>query len=411
MKASPAKRYVRGFLVTVITVLLLTAALNTTVNPLRVTPVPWSLDRLDAYRVVEHYERTAKAGYVRNSDWDDAFFGSSRIDLGLNPDHPAFAGRRVVNLALSAGRLNENVAMLRYTLEHEKLGLVVFGVDLTDLAEPVVVAKTDFYSSPLSAGNPLDRELQYLFGLTALKGTFTTLARASRGIPSEHLPNGHWVWSRPPLDLRRDAQRKALPQAFGLSRRRSAAFAPLNPEKVALAREVIHLCRNAGSRLVFVLPPNHAVRNAAFFLLDDPDPDFAAERRFLTELIAEDNLRHPDSAPFALWDFDDFHPFNCEPLPTSPDIPLNDWFDMTHSSPSLGILQIEAFLGEQPSRTADGVAYGRMLTPETINEALAARRAGFSTYRNANAHDIAWIESTLADLRAGASAMLIRPDE
>jgi len=409
MKRSPVQSYVRWLLGPVIVVLMLAAALNTVVNPLRVTPLPWSVDSLEPYRVVEHYERTAKAGLVRSSDWQGAVFGSSRMDIGINPDHPGLAGTRTANLALSAGKLTENVEMLRYACEHEKLDLIIFGIDLIDLAEPVRVAKTDFYSSPLSrTGSRLDRELQYYFGLTMLKNSIQVLTRAMRDIPGEHIPNGHWVLNHP-IDPRKDAEKKSLAQAFGLSRNRSTATERINPQKAAMVRDILRLSREENARLIIVLPPNHAAFNAALYLAEDIDPGFRAEREFLTQLVAEDNAAHPQSTVAAVWDFDDFHPRNCEPIPAEYGGKMTDWRDVTHAGPSIGNLILDAITGLHQVEAAPA-AYGTLLTPATLHAHLDDRDAGFQRYRAERKEEIAWIESILTDLKANASKLIV-PEE
>ena len=151
--------------------------------------------------------------------------------------------------------------------------------------------------------------------------------------------------------------------------------------------------------------------NAAFFLLADPDPNFGNERRFLAELIAEDNRLHPDAPAFAVWDFDDFHPLNCEPLPAQRGQTMHDWLDTTHAGPSLGNLKIEAIVGAPQPRTAGTTPYGRQLTPENIDAALADRRASYERFRNETPADIAWIETALDELRAKASTLIFRTDD
>lgn len=410
MKRSPIKSYVRWLLCPVIVVLALGAILNTVVNPLRVTKLPWTISSLEPYRVVEGYERTAKSGLVRSSEWKGAVFGSSRMDIGINPDHPGLEGSRTVNLALSAGKLTENIEMLRYACEHEKLEHVIFGIDLIDIAEPVRAAKSDFYSSPLAKnGSRLDRELQYYFGLSMLKNSGLVITRAARGTPGEHLPNGHWVIMKS-IDPRKDAEKKAIAQAFGRSRIRATSTERINPDKEAMVRELIQMCRKENARLIIVLPPNHASFNAALYLMKDIDPSFRAEREFLTNLIAEDNAANPTASPGMVWDFDDFHPLNCEPIPSGYGGKMKDWHDIVHPKSSLGNLMLDAITSRPQELAAGHPPYGSLLTPSTLDVNLAERDAGFQRYRESSKEEITWIEAILVDLTANASN-LIAPEE
>lgn len=410
MKRSPFKWYLRWLISPVIVVLALAAILNTAVNPLRVTKTPWTISSLEPYRVVEGYERTAKSGLVRSSDWKGAIFGSSRMDIGFNPDHPALEGTRTANLALSAGKLNENIEMLKYACEHEDLDLVVFGIDLIDLSEPVRAPKSDFFSSPLAkSGSRIDRELQYYFGLTMLKNSSKVLSRAMSEEPGEHLPNGHWAM-RYAIDPRKDAEKKSLAVIFGRSRVRATVAERIDPEKAAIVRELFELCRNEKARLMIVLPPNHASFNASLYLMGDADPNFRAEREFLTNLVAAENAAHPESAAFTVWDFDDFHPLNSEPIPEGYGGEMKDWHDITHPKSSLGNLMLDAMMGRSQELAPGQPAYGALLTPETLDANLARREAGFQRYREERKDEIAWIEVILADLKANASELIV-PEE
>ncbi|MFA6959819.1 MAG: hypothetical protein WC205_03595 [Opitutaceae bacterium] len=409
MSASSPKRYTLRLLGTVIAVLLLTVFLTTLVNPVRVTPTPWSLDLFNRYRVVEHFERTAKSGYIRSGDWDAAIFGSSRMDIAIDPAAPAFAGYHAVNLSLSAGHLTENIEMLRYAMAHEHLGMVMYGVDLMDLSTPVKIPKSDFYSSPLAIdGGRLDHELQYLIGITSLKHAVTVISRTIRGKPSEHSPSGHWIKLKNKPDQRRDAERSALSQAFALFRTRREADS-IDLQKADMMREVLALCRSSNSRLIIVIPPSHAIFNASLHLLGDPDPVFRTEREFLTRLVAEDNAHHPNQPVFTLWDFDDFHPLNCEPVPADPARAMKEWVDAIHACDSIGAIMSGAALGH-PSERPDSAGYGYELTPENLDSRIANIQSGYERYTRENADELAWLRTVLDHLKSEASDLLPSDD-
>jgi hypothetical protein len=405
MSASSPKRYTLRLLGTVIAVLLLTVFLTTLVNPVRVTPTPWSLDLFNRYRVVEHFERTAKSGYIRSGDWDAAIFGSSRMDIAIDPAAPAFAGYHAVNLSLSAGHLTENIEMVRYAMAHEHLGMVMYGVDLMDLSTPVKTPKSDFYSSPLAGdGGQLDHELQYLIGITSLKHAFTVISRTLRAKPSEHSPSGHWIKLKNKTNQRRDAEHNALSQAFALFRNRRGTNT-IDPQKADMMREVLALCRASNSRLIIVLPPSHAIFNASLHLLGDPDPVFRTEREFLTRIVAEDNALHPNQPIFRIWDFDDFHPLNCEPVPADPARAMKEWVDAIHACDSIGAIMAGAALN-RPSERPDSMGYGFELTTDTLESRITELQTGYDRYIRENPEDVAWVRSVLDRLKANASDLV-----
>ena len=176
-----------------------------------------------------------------------------------------------------------------------------------------------------------------------------------------------------------------------------------------MVRDIIQLSRKENARLIIVLPPNHASFNASLYLAEDVDPGFRAEREFLTTLVADDNAAHPQAAAAAVWDFDDFHPRNCEPIPADYGGKMIDWRDVTHAGPTIGNLILDAITGHQQVEAAPA-AYGTLLTPATLHAHLADRDAGFQRYRAERKEEIAWIESILTDLKANASKLIV-PEE
>jgi hypothetical protein len=90
---------------------LLFTGINTWINPLWVSPSPWTDQSYAEYRPIYRHQRTGKAGIAASRPWEVAFFGSSRVDLSLDPALPQWGGTPAVNLAVSAGTLPETALM------------------------------------------------------------------------------------------------------------------------------------------------------------------------------------------------------------------------------------------------------------------------------------------------------------
>lgn len=94
---------------------VVTALVNTWVNPLRVTPSPWSSPDFEPYRDISSQIRTEKAGIIRSHERVDvAFLGSSRVENGLDPDLDEWSGKEVLNLGCSDGYVYESKVLLFY---------------------------------------------------------------------------------------------------------------------------------------------------------------------------------------------------------------------------------------------------------------------------------------------------------
>ena len=390
------RRYQRFFLLLFLGAGVGGVFFNTWVNPWRVTPAPWTSGSLDPYRAIDkNWSRTAKAGLARSADWDAAMFGSSRVDIGLDPAHPAFAGLKCVNLGLNAGLLDQNHAIFRYFIETESPRLVVLAVDATDITTPVPRRNpTDFAFSPLAAdADPIERALLYRAGISTLAASTATVSRALRDEPADHTPRG----------FRRDApfpeNQRGLIASLYLSTtvqmaRNHMRHGELSAEKMAMLEEIVDTCQRKGIRLVIFFTPNHALFQLAFREMGDPDPYFATDRRALADLAARANAARPDAPPVEIWDFLDGHPLNSVPLPPADrkDAHLDGWIDLFHFTPAIGNRMLDRIEG-------DG-SYGVKLTPDSIDGRVATVSAQLDDYAARNPDDVAFLRKVLAKFQS-----------
>ncbi|MCW1921006.1 hypothetical protein OKA05_00470 [Luteolibacter arcticus] len=390
------KRYQKFFLLLLAGMLVAGFVLNTTVNPWRVTPTPWSSAKFEPYRPIDNtWNRTAKAGLVRSGTWDAAMFGSSRVDIGLDPQHPAFSGLHCANLGLNAGLLVENHAMFRYYIERENPRLVVLAIDACDLSTPPPkINVTDFALSPLDPeASPLERELRYHTGISTLAASFATLGRTIRGEVSDHTPQG----------FRRSApfpqnQRLLISSLYLSTTHRMAqshiAHGGLSEEKMRLLQEIVTGCREKDARLVIFFTPNHALFQLAFRELGDPDCYFEKDRRALAELAASANAADSSAPPVEVWDFLDGHPLNTPPLPPAGDKSghLANWIDLFHATPLIG--------KEMLDRLNGAGTYGDRLTPEGIPARVERVRAQLDDYATRHPDDVAFLRQSLAKFQS-----------
>jgi hypothetical protein len=390
------KRYQTFFLLLLLGMAAGGFALNTWANPWRVTPTPWSSQTLEPYRAIEiTWNRTSKAGLVRSGTWDAAMFGSSRVDIALDPTHPVFDGMRSANLGLNAGLLVENHAMFRYFIERETPRLVILAIDPGDLSTPPPkVNKTDFALSPLDpAGNPLERELRYRVGVSTMAASFATVGRSLKSEPAEHSPQGFRLNTPFPPDQRLQISSLYLSTTYRMVLARRA-HGGLSDEKIALVQNIIAACRDKKARLVIFFTPNHALFQLAYRELGDPDPYFSKDRRALAELAATANAAAPDAPPVEVWDFLDGHPLNTPPLPPAdqPGSHLDGWIDLFHATPDIGRLMLDRLNGPG--------SYGERLTPENIDARVEQIRAQLEAYATRHPDDLAFLRKSLAKFQS-----------
>jgi hypothetical protein len=389
------RRYFLWFAVPVAVGVLLIAFLNTWVNPLWLTPMPWSDPGFAEYKPIHKDPRPGKAGLAAIGPWDAILLGSSRVDIALDPTLPQWEGKRVANLALRGGTLNEHLAMLTYASSKQKLDLVILGVDLADVTNPVTIPEgSNFENSPLSpAKDQVERQLRYVSGISTFVHTVKCLNYRRQGRLGAYSAQGQWVRQLDKRPLREVLQRESFRSAerFILQRKESIE---VKPAKTQALRDIIAFCREKGIRLILCIPPNHAAYLSAYRLEGDPDPSFRVDRDAFTKAIADEATAHPGSPTVDLWDFNDFHPYNCEPLPQEKEQKSKYWADGTHALPSLGNIMLARML-DWPIEDPLAATYGTKIDRSNLDDQIRRIEEGYEAYRVDHPEDFAWVKDKL----------------
>ncbi len=387
--------------------LLLFLAVNTWVNPLWVTPTPWTNKEFAEYRPIYRHQRTGKAGIVRSHPWEVAFFGSSRVDIAFDPMLPGWQGKPAVNLAVSAGTLPETAAIVRYTLERCPIETAIVGIDLGDISGPGSGYRTTgFMESPFNPkGEAAERELRYLAGVSTFETSVKTLQNWSeRNEPGfvlpEYTPQGHRLRHQDKPDVRQIIYHDAIPHAMRGTRRRKHALEE-STWKIRLVRQILEDTKKHGVQLKIVIPPNHATYISVYHYSGDPDPVFSIDRKAMVRLVAESNAAHPEAPPAEVWDFNDYHPLNCEPIPP-PKTRMHWWLDGTHARKRLGDVMQARMMGWPLE--GEGRDYGIKLTPENVEQRLESLKAGYRQFQQDHPDQYQWMVESINSYNSSGRA-------
>jgi len=405
------RRYFLWLAVPLVVSVLLMSFLNTLVNPLWLTPMPWSDPGYADYKPIHKYPRSGKAGIVRSGKWDAVLLGSSRVDIAFDPLLPQWQGKRVANLALRGGTLSEHAAMLEYASEHQKLELAIVGLDLADLTNPVLISeKSGFEDSPLArGGDGIERELRYVAGVSTFFDTLKCINYRYKIIPKkkkkapesdedqdsagQYSAQGQWVRIIEERPMRVVIRKESYHFADVYTKARHQSMALVQPKLDDLHR-IISLCREKNIRLILCIPPDHAVFLSSFHIRNDPDPDFRVDRTAFAKVIAEETAAHPEASPVVLWDFADFHPLNCESLPPGEAVMGHDWADGTHALPTLGKIMLSRML-DWPLVDGRGADYGMKLDVSNVDARVKQVAEGFERYKQEHPADFKWAEENV----------------
>ncbi|MGE9270502.1 MAG: hypothetical protein ACQKBU_06840 [Verrucomicrobiales bacterium] len=391
------RRFVFSILGTLLAVGTIFVTLNTWINPLWVTPTPWTNSDFAEWRPIYRHQRTAKAGLVRAEKWDTAFFGSSRIDIAMDPSLPQWGETRAVNLAVSAGTLPETSGILHYAIERDPLKLCIVGIDLGDLmGAGSAIRSTGYMESPFNEkGDPFERELRYLAGISTFESSIRTLTNRAKERLPEYTPQGHRKRHQNPLDVAKVIHRDSIPHAMRTIRRRAIRPVEPHPWKVECLQRILDDTKKHHTQLVVVMPPNHASYLGVYHYLEDVDRVHSADRLAMIEMLEKSNEDHPDAPPAIIWDFNDFHPLNCEPIPMDGKELMHWWVDGTHARKELGDVMLARIMGwpiEGP-----GADYGVQLTRERLEERYQQLRDGYQRFKSESPELWQWMVDGIHD--------------
>lgn len=377
-------------------VLCVFATVNTRINPLWVTQTPWTDPAFAPYREIYRNTRTAKAGLLRADEWETLTLGSSRIAIAMDPTFPEWGDHKVLNLGLSASTLTENKLVIDYILKHKpSVRNIILGVDLNDVSSKGDSTRSSgFDESPFNPkGDPTERELRYIFGVSTFKASVRSITtKSKKGIPP-YTELGHWAHHRTHGAVRKMIEVGTIPGAKRFAANLKVSSTP-NPDKIRLLGEAIRACRDHGVKLTVIAPPNHVAYMSVPVIDGAPDPFLFANRRALQECVAQVNAERPDFPPVVVWDFNDLHPINCERLPEgeAPDSQMHYWVDGIHAKETIGHIMLARVLG-WPMPDPAGADYGVRL--DQVDPAEHERRIEeeFRRYQEANPVDWKWIEA------------------
>ncbi len=387
-----SRRFAIRLLGSAVIVLLLSCVLNTWINPLWVTPAPWTDDGFADYKPIHKHPRTGKAGLAIHKEWDAAIVGSSRLDIALDPRDPLWEGRKVVNLSLRGGNLCEFAPLVALAAKRNTLETVILGIDHYDLTSPVTIPDPGaFEQSPLAENSHgFEQKMRYFIGGSSTEMSIKALNYRAKGRLASYDRLGQWSHSLDGRPFRSIFLTDSLPQAVTWIDR-SRESNEVVPEKIAALKAILQTCHRHDIALTILIPPNHAAYLMVFFEADAPDPTFDTNRRAVHRIVSDFRRDHPNMPEVAIWDFCDFHPLNCEALPPEGESRRMDhWIDGTHATPAVGTHMLRCALEGDPP-VIDGAPYGTLVVPETRESKPAVIRAGYQRYLREHPDDVEWV--------------------
>lgn len=301
--------------------------------------------------------------------------GSSRTDLGLDPQHPALGDRQpAYNLGLVGPNMYEVKRYFdRALLQQPDLKTVVLGVDLF-MFNAYKLNEVDFTEARIkAAGMPLTDVLSATLSWGALQASYRTV-RASLGDRAYYLyreDGMRYVYGDRPDEPVPDKFESMIvgflenPQYYG--RYRPAL------EQMEAFRELVATCRDRGIELHVFISPSHALQWEALHTAGLWG-QWEAWKRDLASVTP-------------VWDFSGYNAITTEPLREV----MDHYWDSSHYRKAVGD-RVLARLFEQPGATPDFGVRLDGADPAAIEAHLAQVRRDRQAWAAANPDQVTWVD-------------------
>lgn len=385
---------------------LIAAVFSLTVDPWRINNTRWAIAALDPAREISSTVRVGKAALANRGCWQTVILGSSRIEIGLDPDHPVFAGGRAVNLAMSAANLCETIPAGHYAIaRNPELKTVILGVDPGDLHNDIDSRKfTRFYQSPFADNNrSIERGINQVIGGHSLVESIATLKRHANGVRPQRSQLGQWLQPNHPPNLREYVE-STFRMGFEPQAGQWASPPPvLRQTKAAALAGFIKELRHRGIALVVIVPPLHGLKQI------HPTEDrpavmgWEADLAALAAICRQGNAEGGPGPAVQLWSFLTFNDVTTAPLPApgAASQQLPGWFDLGHAQTAMGNRMLATIFGRDPAPVGVNLLVGDWSAHR------AAWIEGHQRFCAARVADVAWWRGLVA--RYSQVAKVARP--
>ncbi len=374
---------------------------------------------------IYHRVRLLKAYEARRVKPESIVLGTSRVHLGIDPDHPGWAHRyeRRYNLAFDGATTREMYAYLRHADAAGDLRHVMLGLDAYHLNASPASLRPDFDASILMDQRRILNPLRMLLADLKLLLSYSTvregllLLDTDRNQPVWYAPNGQRlgeVYFRRPTENfvtcgprcyfdEIDKLEVTFKLGWKVPQKRVPSIQsgpPARPDPVTslgYIEKIIEYCRRSGIELVIFLTPSHVHQ----LELDAATGNWWSVengKRKLVELLARDAREHGHEAAIALYDFTNYNRVTTERLPPrgSHD-EMRYYWDSSHFKQTVGDMVLDRLLqtGKRERDRSDD--FGIELGPHNIDDVIARLRSGQQEYRAGNAAAIAALKRWVDD--------------
>jgi hypothetical protein len=342
------RRYNCIFLLTALLPLLSVGIFNIAVDPYGIYDT-FSISRFNQYKPDKwKHQRLFKAVDITRIKPVTIFLGSSRTNLGLNPDYTTLKDRQpAYNLGLNGANTYETLRYLQHAIKNQKdLKLVILGLDFIMFNQDLG-NQTGFEESRLEKQSLTGRDfINTAFSFDALSLSEKTFKANKNSFDRDiYYPNGFMRLGRSQTDRNLSEFKKSIGVYFNVHSDYKLSQAYLGD-----LREIVRLCRENNITLIAFISPAHVTQIEAIY---------AARQWQLLEQWKREVVKI-----LPVWDFSDYNSITTEPISEK----MHHYIDSSHYKEAIGNSILDRILSRNKEKIPQD--FGVYLTPENIEAQL-----------------------------------------
>lgn len=339
--------------------------------------------------------RVNKALILGHTKFDVLFYGTSRGEMGLDPQSPALGGAFAFNASLSSTNIAELARAVEYAARHQSPDLVVVGLDLLMFGENTG-ASGDFEQSGFAGAPEWPVYVRRLLSLEASSDSGWVLFTSRRRIRQSFAKDGSYDIGARKKDFDHRAEMAAVIRAQMAFPGRPNAYGGFHyaPERMADLKRLLAAFDNGKTHVVLFVTPLHAKVLEAKTAAGLQSP-WEQWKRDLVATVESANTT--SRRPAELWDFSGYNAITIEDIPRNPDIRMRWYWDGSHFTKAVGNLILERILTDKGA-----ASFGVRLWGGNVEAVITRIRAERTRYAETHPGEVAEIDAMAARTGIGA---------
>ncbi|MCJ8314561.1 MAG: hypothetical protein MJK11_16525 [Pseudomonadales bacterium] len=395
------KRQLTQYVISIISFSTLIIGFNWFINPFGLFSSP-NIEGINSVKTAfASHVRMAKADAVRKYDAKGLILGSSKVEFGIDPEHPGWPERPVYNLGLSGGNIYEVLRYLKYAHKENNVKIAIVGLDFFMFNAYSDAASRGFNESYLDSSlkGRLKIILEALFTLDGLKQSINALKH--QGTIS-YLRNGQHTWDYRSHILAyghravfRKNEEEYMTLGYFPEGKLGFKFENESNSTLESFREIIQFCIQENIKLKFFISPSHA-RQWETIKFSGLWNSFEFWKRSLVNIIhTEKALTTELDNEIELWDFSGYSSYTTETVPSDQDTMyrMKFYWESTHFTKILGDHVLDRMFNINNSERENVEKFGVILTQVNIEAELKKIRLDQIYYEIKHPKDIEEIKS------------------